>query len=328
MGHITLDDIAADLGVSKTTVSRAMSGKGRISEKTRQRIKDYAREKGYRPNVQARGLAQQRTYNIAVVSPQDSCVSELTFFHKCLVGITDGAEKEGYNVIITVERGNRTDELEQIVENSKADGVILTRTFYDDRRIEYLKSSDIPYVVIGSTQDGDSVRVDNDNYGGSYEMTKRLIEHGVKYPALIGGDPELLVTTQRHDGFMKAVDEAGIEGVLYFPGSLDDGIVTSDIDISMKRDVDCFICMDEEITLMTLAALRTRGIPVPEQISVASLYDSALLTNGDRSVSAVAYDEMYLGQAAAGTLIRLINNETVADMTSNSFAIKLRDTTR
>lgn len=328
MGNITIDDIAEDLGVSKTTVSRAMSGKGRISESTRQKIREYAAQKGYKPNVQARGLAQRRTYNIAVVSPQDSCVSELTFFHKCLVGITDEAEKRGYNVIITVERGNRTNELMQIVGNSKADGVILTRTYYDDRRIDYLRSSDIPYVVIGSTQDGDSVQVDNDNFGGSYEMTRILIEHGAKYPALIGGDSDLTVTTQRYDGYMKAVNEAGIKDIMYFPNSLEDKVITSDIDISLRRGVDCFICMDEEITLMTMAGLREKGIKIPEQMPVASLYDSAVLTNGDRSVSAVAYDEKYLGETAAETLIHLINNEQVTDIAPNSYTIKLRDTTR
>lgn len=328
MGHITLDDIAADLGVSKTTVSRAMSGKGRISEKTRQRIREYASSQGYRPNVQARGLAQQRTYNIAVVSPQDSNVSELAFFHRCLVGITEDAEREGYNVIITVDRGNRTDELEQIVENSKADGVILTRTYYDDRRIEYLKSMDVPYLVIGSTQDEDSVQVDNDNAGGSYEMTRLLISRGATFPALIGGDSELLVTTQRYEGFKKAIDEKKIKDPLYFPNSMTARVVTSDIDISLKRGVDCLICMDEEITLMTLDVLREKGIMVPEEMSVASLYDSSVLDDGGRSVTAVAYDEIYLGQTAAATLIRIINQEEITDIAANSFAIRLRDTTR
>lgn len=328
MGHITLDDIAEDLGISKTTVSRAMSGKGRISEKTRQKVRDYAKAQGYRPNVQARGLAQQRTYNIAVVSPQDSCVSELAFFHRCLVGITGGAEKKGYNVIITVEHGNRTDELEQIVENSKADGVILARTYYDDRRIEYLKNSGVPYVVIGTSQDEDSVQVDNDNAGGSYEMTRILLEHGVKFPALIGGDSELLVTTQRYTGFKKALDSAGIENPFYFPNSLDEKVVQSDIDISLRRGVDAFVCMDEEISLLTLTVLGRKGIAVPEKISVASLYDSAILTDGGRSVSAVAYDEVHLGRTAANTLIKIINKEEVTDIAANRFTINLRGTTK
>ncbi|MCI6649047.1 MAG: LacI family DNA-binding transcriptional regulator, partial [Lachnospiraceae bacterium] len=68
MDKITIDDIARALGVSKTTVSRALSGKGRISDSTKKRVMEYAREHDYKPNVMARGLAQSRTYNIAVVT--------------------------------------------------------------------------------------------------------------------------------------------------------------------------------------------------------------------------------------------------------------------
>ena len=85
--NLTIDDIAEALGVSKTTVSRAISGKGRISAATTARVKDYISRIHYKPNAVARGLAQQRTFNIGVVCPTDYDLFDLPYFHKCLRGI-------------------------------------------------------------------------------------------------------------------------------------------------------------------------------------------------------------------------------------------------
>lgn len=75
----TIDDIARELGVSKTTVSRAISGKGRIGQATRERVLAFIKEHDYRPNVVARGLAQRKTYNIALLMPKDYVATEFLF---------------------------------------------------------------------------------------------------------------------------------------------------------------------------------------------------------------------------------------------------------
>ena len=79
---LTMDDVAKELGVSKTTVSRAVSGKGRIGEQTRQRVLEYISQHNYKPNVMAKGLANQRTYNIGMVLQADLLSSDLPFFPK------------------------------------------------------------------------------------------------------------------------------------------------------------------------------------------------------------------------------------------------------
>ena len=80
--NMTIDDIASALGVSKTTVSRAISGKGRISDKTRERVRSYIEKHNYRPNSMARGLAQSRTFNIRVTLPGQNGVVDLPFLTK------------------------------------------------------------------------------------------------------------------------------------------------------------------------------------------------------------------------------------------------------
>ena len=81
-GKITIDDIATALGISKTTVSRAISGKGRVGDDTKIKVLDYIEKYNYTPNVVARALAGQRTFNIGVVWPDDYNAVDLPFFHR------------------------------------------------------------------------------------------------------------------------------------------------------------------------------------------------------------------------------------------------------
>ena len=83
---ITISDVAEALGVSKTTVSRAISGKGRIGEATRQKVLAYIEEHDYKPNVIARGLAQSKTFNLCVVMPEDYALVDLPFFQEVITG--------------------------------------------------------------------------------------------------------------------------------------------------------------------------------------------------------------------------------------------------
>lgn len=329
MDKITIDDIAKALGVSKTTVSRALSGKGRISDSTKKRVISYAREHDYKPNVMARGLAQSRTYNIAVVTPQENSDVNLAFFHRCLVGIISETEKSGYDVLITVERGNRIDELERIIRNGKADGVILTRTFFEDKRIDYLRQNQVPFVVVGSSQDSDVIHIDNDNSGGSRQMTDTLLKKGVKKPALFGGPKEHMVTTQRLQGFMQAVSDNGMEvdDSLIFMNTQGDDVMPDDIDKVLKAGADCIFCMDDGIADRALKICHEKNISVPDQLKLASFYDAPILSRNIPQISAVTYDEAALGMKAGESLIKIINGEAVHDITVEKFEVMLRGST-
>ena len=89
--NITISDVAEALGVSKTTVSRAISGKGRIGEATRQKVLEFIEEHDYKPNVIAKGLAQSKTFNICVVMPGNYALVDLPFFQEAIMGIQEVA---------------------------------------------------------------------------------------------------------------------------------------------------------------------------------------------------------------------------------------------
>ena len=126
--NLTIGDIAQELGVSKTTVSRAISGKGRIGEETRRKVLAYIEEHNYSPNVVAKGLAQNKTFNLGLVLPGDYNIVELPFFQKCMLGISRTASEAGYDVLISMVTSDNITQLQRAVTNRKIDGAILTRT--------------------------------------------------------------------------------------------------------------------------------------------------------------------------------------------------------
>ena len=129
---ITISDVAEALGVSKTTVSRAISGKGRIGEATRQKVLAYIEEHDYKPNVIARGLAQSKTFNLCVVMPEDYALVDLPFFQEVITGIQEIAGMNEYDILLCICQENDITSLERIVRNRKVDGIVLLRTFLKD----------------------------------------------------------------------------------------------------------------------------------------------------------------------------------------------------
>lgn len=116
--NLTIDDIARDLGVSKTTVSRAISGKGRISAATRSKITDYAKQFNYRPSAAAKGLAESRTRNLMLVIAENTP-------QKTVRGIWGEAVRLEYNILLCYATKDGKAVLVQALDNRKVDGVIL-----------------------------------------------------------------------------------------------------------------------------------------------------------------------------------------------------------
>ena len=129
---MTIADVADALGVSKTTVSRVISGKGRIGPETKERVLRFIEEHDYKPNVIAKGLAQNKTYNIGLIMPGNHNFVDSSFFQKCMLGISEAAAAADYDVIVSMIRENDLTQLERLVQNNKVDGIILSRTLVED----------------------------------------------------------------------------------------------------------------------------------------------------------------------------------------------------
>lgn len=326
--NLTIDDIAEALGVSKTTVSRAISGKGRISQATTERILTYINEHNYKPNVYAQGLAMQKTSNIGVVWPGDSDAGELPFFQKCLLGINQAAAQNHYDLLVSILEGSDISGIRRIVENRKADGIILTRTLMEDLPARYLKESGIPFVAIGSSMDPDVICVDNANEKACCELTDRMLQHGEKRIALIGGPCDYVITRTRLRGFEEGHAKSGRkpDERLIHMGVLSIADVEAAFLKILEDGADSLICMDDGIAEQVLTICHSRGIQIPKTIRLASFYDSDFLANVFPAVTAIRFDDTELGNTAADTLIRLLSGERVHSRMLENYRIILRET--
>ncbi len=327
---ITIDDIARDLGISKTTVSRAISGKGRVGEETRNRVLEYIEKHNYRPNMMARALAQQKTFNIGVVWPDDYNAVDLPFFQRCIIGISEVTSSHGYDILVTLVNGDNISGLRRIIANHKVDGIILTRTMVDDHNARFLKESRIPFVAIGSSLEENIVCVDNDNFSACRELTSILIAKGMKHLALIGGSTDHIITRTRYDGFMAALKDAGI--------TPDNSIIFMEVDSRkriatimkglVKKDVDGIICMDDGLAGDVLAWCKEEHIRVPDDIKLASFYNSSILEGAVPSITSLNFDDKNLGAVAARTLLEMIDKQEVTSRILRNYEVILKESTK
>lgn len=303
--NVRLSDIAEALGLSETTVSRALSGKGRVSEATRKKVQDYIGATGYRPNMLARGLAQNRSYNICAVLPPDAVSTRQGFFHGCLMGICAGVEPEGYNVIITTVPENDRGRIERILSGGTADGYILMRGTAGDPLIKLLREREVPFVLVGASEVPGVVCVDAHNEENCAGLTKKVLSEGFCRPGLLLGDMRHLVNLSRKSGFEKAVESLG---VAVCPQSrlnvLSERELEQAIELLLKLDCDVLFCGDDMLSAQTLRILRDMGRSVP----VVSFYGSRLLELGG-SIHAAAPDNSHeLGMKAAQTLLEILSD--------------------
>ena len=288
----TIDDIARELGVSKTTVSRAISGKGRIGQATRDRVLAFIKEHDYRPNVVARGLAQRKTYNIALLMPKDYVATDFLFFKDCMNGICEIASAYDYDIIISMVDGEDVSQIERLEANRKVDGIIVSRAVVSSRVQKYLKTCREPFVLIGPTNEPDVPFVDNKNQEAGKELTSIMLMKGMRHLALLGGNESYNVTGSRYQGFLDAHQELGIpvDKNLIFMNADNQLVVSDAVSKLYEAGADGIVCMDDVICSMCMSSLREKKIQVPMQMKVASMYDSKNLEYHNPPVTSIKFD--------------------------------------
>ena len=327
---ITIIDVAEALGVSKTTVSRAISGKGRIGAETREKVLRYINEHNYTPSAIAKGLAKSKTFNVSWVVPGDYSIAELPFFQNCLLGISDMASAMEYDIIISMVSNQDISQLKRAIANHKIDGAILSRTLKNDMAAMYLKEAGIPFVAIGLSEIEDVIQIDNDHLAGCRELTSLLILKGCKNIGVIGGNSTHMVTQKRLSGYMEGCEDAGSThnmDMIYLDveGQSRTEKVVEEL---LEKKADCIICMDDSICGYVLNKLKQDGIRIPEDIKLASFYDSAMLDLSTPAITTLKFDAVELGRETFKLLYEMIEDREVKKKTLLGYDIVLKESTK
>jgi DNA-binding LacI/PurR family transcriptional regulator len=291
---------------------------------------DYITENNYKPNPIAKGLAKSKTYNIGWVMPGDTTVTDLPFFQRCMMGAVESAIAEDYDVLISMVYDHDMSQLERVVKNRKLDGVILARTLVEDDRIKFLKESEIPFVVVGSSNEDGVVQIDNDHISACSELTAILVMKGIKKMVLIGGADNQVVNVTRMEGFTKGLKAQNVnqtESLIYMNCETDVEIERV-VEDAVRENVQCIVCTDDRICYTVLSKLRKDGLEIPRDIKVASFYNSAIIESNQPPITAIQYDPKELGTVACRTLIDIMNEKKVPEKNILGYEVMLKASTQ
>lgn len=262
--------------------------------------------------------------------PGEYVLVDMPFFLNCLEGLYQIASKSGYDIVWTMCNNNDMADLERIVHNRKVDGVVLMRTYVEDHAIEFLQKYKVPFITIGSTAYEHVVQIDQDHAGGCKELTSILLMKGLKRIALIGGSEEHVVSQTRYQGFLEAFQERKLSVIsdLIYLNQENTIMIENVVDKLLKKNTDCIICMDDSICESVLKALHKEKISVPEEIKVASFFNSSILENYTPSVTSLDFDTKELGMVACQTLIDMIRGKTVQERRLLQYKLVLKESTK
>lgn len=320
---MTQQEIAKALGISKTTVSRAISGKGRIGEETREKILKYM--KINRPESDA--AAPTRILGVAL--PADDYINTNTYFSECLYGICEAATYLKYNVLLIKATEDDISEIINVVEEKKIDALILTRCMENDRALQYLERVGFPVGLAGQCSNEQIICVDIDNKGATEEIISVMIGKGFRHFALILEDIYYSVNRRRQDGFMRALLKNGIsENKQYiYERKVYDNCLEMIMQDIISNKTDCIVCGDDELCVKVMSWLQGEGYRVPRDIAILSLYNGAVLNLIRPQITAIGVSARGVGTELGRQVCRFLQGEKYRQNTLLNYEILIREST-
>ncbi len=316
MQATTIKDIARRLGISASTVSRALRNSTDVSAHTRQQILALARELNYSPNPIALSLKEKKSKVIGVVVPKIA-----NFFCSAVIaGIEDIANSKGYHVMIFQSHENYERELAniQLLKARRVDGVLISvsNETKNGDHLQRLITGGIPVVMFDRVCDEvDTPRVVTDDTDGAYQAAAHLAEQGYKRLAHITMAPHLSVTQNRMKGYLQALKKHGLpyhkKWVLHCDFDYDEMKQAVLGLLKARPRPDAILVSGERIALSCFEVLKELRLRIPEDIALAGFFDNPISRFMNPSLTAVRQPTFDMGQSAATVLIRMIENNTL-----------------
>lgn len=313
--QVTLKDIALKSGFSVTTVSRALAGYSDVNEQTRQQIKHIANALGYQPNLLARQFRSQRTQTIGIIIPAHDYAFSSGFFSQLMLGIGDAIAIEHYDLLISAQESD-DDEIatyRRIVAGNRVDGMILARTRQNDRRIQYLKEQEHPFVVSGRgapDESSDFPYIDVDSQAGIRSVIGHLVELGHRDIGLILPPPDMAFTGFRHEGYREGITDAGIpyrpEYVVYGDLWWTGGYQGTQSLLEHYPELTAIVACNDLMALGAMSAVQGRGLLVGRDIAVAGFDDTPAAEYAYPPLTTVHQPIYEIGQRLVKMLIGII----------------------
>lgn len=311
---VTIKDIAKALGLSTSTVSRALRDTHEISEATKKLVLSYAKEINYRPNPIALSLKERRTKSIGIV------VSEIAnnFFSQVIDGIESIAYDKGYNIIITQTHESSAREIENVslLASRSVDGLIVSLSIEssDSKHLKNLHDKGLPIVFFDRVAtDINTHQVIANNEKGAYQATEFLIKQGRKKIAHLTSANFLSNVKERLSGYKKALADNGIEvneeyiKYCQHGGGDDKEALTAVSELmALKDKPDAIFVAVDRLSNKCLSACKQLNLQVPEDLMIAGFSNSDVLDLFNPTMTSVRQPAFEMGQEAIKMLIQIL----------------------
>lgn len=304
--HVTIKDIARDLGVSIATVSLALNSSPRVTEQTRRKVLEAAERLGYHRNAIARALVMNKTVRVGVIVPD---ITQL-FFSEMIRAAQQVATERGYDILI----GNtdRDRELEahylRLITERQIDGVILTSVDFEETLLEQVLGSGFSLVFVNNIYPGyTGPFVGTDSELGGYLAGSHLLKLGHRKIALLSADSGAPFNSRRIAGFRRAFRDAQAafpeELVLEGDFTVESGYRLTVELIKQRRDVTAIFAATDMIAIGAMKALKQAGIRIPEEISVVGFDDLVIAAFPGIELTTVRQEIATVGSSAMKLLL-------------------------
>lgn len=308
----TMAQIAERAGAALSTVSYVLSGKRPVSEETRRRVLAAIEELNYRPHGPARALASGASHTIALVLPSanwDIVPVQQTF----VAGATQATSARGYGLLLSTVPTD-PEMIVELIKDHRADGVILTETLADDRRVAELRSFALPFSLIGRTADTSGLSYVDLDFGAAVRVgLEYLAELGHRCIALFNSPEEQIAAGYTsaliaQDAFEKACAEAGARGIhLSCPHPPHEAHAVAARLLASEPGCTAAITTGGQFSGL-LAALREADLRVPDDFSVLSVIASQYAEMLTPALTSVEWPAFEAGRLAAEMLIERLRD--------------------
>jgi LacI family transcriptional regulator len=312
---ITIKEIARQLDVSKSTVSRALRDSSEISEETKKRVIELAESLNYSPNPIALSLLRNRTQTLGIIVPDIAN----PFFSTAISGVEEIAYSRGYHTMIYQSHESYERELADTrhIAMRRVDGLIVSISSQTENHDHFiaLQEQGIPVVFFDRVSESTpSHKVRVDDYKGAFEATEHLLSRGCKRIAHIAGPANLSISRNRLKGYQDALTKYGIE-------LRDEWVVTSEYNqvggterayqlMALRNRPDGIFAASDRIAIGVHWALRQLGYRMPDDVALVGFSDLSISSLLDPPLSSVAQPSFEMGQLAATLLLDLIESKS------------------
>jgi DNA-binding LacI/PurR family transcriptional regulator len=304
------------LGISKSTVSRALNDHYDVNPETARKVRELAAKIDFQPNILAQHFKQQRTFTIGVVIPE----TVNRFFAKAIGGIQQAADRAGYNVIIC--QSNESMEMEkknlQTLLSSRVDGLLISISQETNQynHFQHVINQEVPLVFFDRiVEELSAYQVHSDNYEISLQGTEHLIDHGCKRIAFIAGPQYLYTSRNRLKGYLDALEKRKIK--------IDDSLIIhtnyqlNTVEeymrhlFNLRKRPDAVFAINDMAAIEIMHILKKKGFSIPHDVAVLGFNNETICRFIEPALSSIDHPAFDMGMVATELLLAKITNDAL-----------------